>query len=165
MALTYTITYTFTDDSGDSATTAINVPTTFTLAQYTEFVRGMAAFIDDIVSGVVSFADFTIGVDLSSLSANTVAATSDVEEVDSFKFLTAAGRPVLIKIPGTTEADVVANSDALDQVDTEIAAFITAMVTGVAVTGGTISPCDVDSESITSLVYAREEFRASGKRR
>jgi len=165
MALTYTITYTFTDDSGDSATTAINVPTTFTLAQYTEFVRGMAAFIDDIVSGVVSFADFTIGVDLSGLTANTVAATSDVEEVDSFKFLTAAGRPVLIKIPGTTEADVVANSDALDQVDTEIAAFITAMVTGVAVTGGTISPCDVDSESIASLVYAREEFRASGKRR
>lgn len=165
MALTYGLTYTFQDDSGDTATATIHLPTTFSLAQFTEFGRAMAAFVDDIVSGVVISAELTVGVDISTLANNTTDFLSDVEEVSSYQFVTAANRPVLVNIPGTDENDVQLNSDDLDQVAVGQAAFINAMVNGIAVTGGTIAPTDVDSEDITAIVYAREAFRASGKRR
>jgi len=165
MALTFGVTYTFVDDSGDTATTTVDVPTSFTLAQYTEFVRGMASFIDDIVSGLVLSAELSINISMSTLTGNTVGAGSDVEETNHYIFTTAAGRRVSVNVPGTDETDVSPNSDDLNQIDTQQAAFITAMLSGVSVTGGTIIPCDVDSEDLTSLVTARETFRASGKRR
>lgn len=165
MALTYGLTYTFQDDSGDSATATIHLPTAFTLADFTEFGRAMAAFVDDLVSGVVTSAELTIGVDISGLANNTTDFLGDVEEISSYQFVTAANRPVTINIPGTDENDVQASSDDLDQVAVGQAAFVNAMLNGIAVTGGTISPSDVDSEDITDLVYARESFRASGKRR
>lgn len=166
MALTYGLTYTFKDDSGDTATATIHLPTGFSIAQFTEFGRGMAAFVDDIVSGLVLSAELTVGVDISSLINNTTDFLSDVEEVDSYQFATAANRPVQVNVPGTDENDVLAQSDDLDQVGSAFqAAFINAMLNGVAVTGGTIAPCDVDGEDLEELVYAREAFRASGKRR
>ena len=165
MALTNEITYTLADDSGDTATTSVNVGTAFSLAQFTEFVRGMAVFIDGIVSGLVARAELTVNVDLSALTGNTVGAGSDVEEINSYQFITAAGRPVNVNVPGTDETDVTANSDELNQLDTQQAAFINAMVNGIAVTGGTLQPSDVDGESITAVVYARESARPSGKRR
>lgn len=165
MALTNEITYTLEDDSGDSATTGINVPTAFSLAQFTEFARAMAGFIDDIVSGLVARAELTVNIDLSALTGNTVGAGSDVQEINSYQFATAVGRPVSVNVPGTDETDVSAGSDELNQLDTQQAAFVNAMVNGIAVTGGTIQPSDIDSEDITAIVFARESARASGKRR
>jgi hypothetical protein len=70
-----------------------------------------------------------------------------------------------VNVPGIAESNVLAGSDDLDIIDLTVAAFITAMETGIAVTGGTISPCDVNEDTIIDTVYAREQFRASGKRR
>lgn len=165
MALTYGLTYTLTDDSGDSATFTISLPTAFSLAQFTEFGRAMANFVDDMVSGLVARCELTVGISVATLTGNTAAAGSDVEEINSYQFTTAAGRPVSINVPGTDETDVSPNSDELNQVDTQQAAFINAMVNGIAVTGGTIQPTDIDGEDVTAIVYARESARASGKRR
>lgn len=165
MALTYGLIYTFVDDSGESATATISLPTAFSLAQFTEFGRAMAVFVDDLVSGLISRAELSVGVDLSTLTGNTAAAGSDVQEINSYQFTTAVGRKVNINIPGTDETDVNPNSDELNTVDAQQAAFINAMVSGIAVTGGTIQPTDIDSEDITALVYAREAARATGKRR
>jgi hypothetical protein len=165
MALTYGLTYTLTDDSGDSATFNLSLPTAFSLAQFTEFGRAMAVFVDDVVSGLISRCELSIGVDISSLTGNTAAAGGDVQEINSYQFVTAVGRPVNINIPGTDETDVSPNSDELNTVDAQQAAFITAVVSGIAVTSGTITVTDIDSEDVTALVYAREAARASGKRR
>ena len=166
MALTYGMTYTFQDDSGDTATTTVNIPTSFSLSDFTEFGRALADFIDNVVSGVVLNAELAIGVDISSLTGNTVGAGSDVEEISSYQFVTGANRRVNVNVPGTDEVDVLPNSDDLDTVgDVDQAAFTNAMLNGVAVTAGTIIPCDVDEDDLTSMVYARESFRASGKRR
>jgi hypothetical protein len=53
----------------------------------------------------------------------------------------------------------------LNQAETNVAAFIAAMETGIAVTGGTISPCDIGESSIVDTVFAREAFKNSGARR
>lgn len=166
MALTYAVTYEMEDDSGDVATFDIPIPTTFALADYAEFGRGMATFVDALTSGIVRSASLGINVDLSSLTGNVVGAGSDVEEIASFQYLTLAGRKVNVNVPGADETDVLPNSDDLDVVgDVNIAAFNNAMLNGVAVTAGTIIPCDVAEEDLSSLNYAREAFRATGVRR
>lgn len=165
MAIAVAITYTFTDDSGETATTDVHVPNTFSFAQYSEFGRAMAELIDEIVHGRVSSVELTVTSDISGLTGNNAQANSDVEEIGAFQFRTAEGRTVTVNIPGINESMVEANSDDLDQLDTDIAAFTSAMLNGIAVAGGTAIPCDVNEADLTTLVFAREQFRASGKRR
>lgn len=165
MAITYGITYTFVDDSGEEATSTVSVPTGFSIAQYVEFARAMADLVDNIVSGLVSRAELTVEVDISSITSNVAGTGADVQEISSFQFATAVGRPVNVNVPGTIEENyVIPNSDEIDQSNANIAAFITAMETGIAVTAGTIAPCDNDSEDIVSTVYAREAARPVGSR-
>lgn len=159
------IIYTVKDDSGDEGTTTINIPTGFDLSQLTEFGAGMATLLDAILSGKVLTADFCVSVDISSLTSNTALSTSDVEEIGNFQFRTVGNFPVFVNVPTIDELTVLSSQDDLDQADPAVAAFIAAMETGIAVTAGTISPCDVGEDDIALTVYARERFRASGKRK
>jgi hypothetical protein len=165
MAITNSVIYTLSDDDGDEATFEVNVPTTPTLAQYTEFARAYADLLDPIVSGLIRRSELTVPVDIGDLTANVVGALSDVQEINAFQFSTAAGRKVQVNIPGTIEAQTNPNSDDLDTIDAAVAALINAFLSGIAVTGGTIVPSDIDGEDLTALVFAREAARASGKRR
>ena len=165
MAIAFEVVYTFQDDSGDTATASIHIPTAFSLSQYTEFARSMADLVDNIVHGIIISADLTISIDISALTGNAVTPFADVEEIGAFQFITADNRPVLVNVPGIAESNVLAGSDDLSVIDATVAAFITAMETGIVVTGGTIPPCDVNEDDIIDTVYAREQFRASGKRR
>lgn len=165
MPVPFQVIYTVVDDSGDTATTAVDVPTTFSLAQFTEFGVGMAELIDAIMGGVITNAGLRINVDLSALTANTTTPDADAEEIGDFQFLTADGYPVDVRVPCIEEALEAANSDDLDQGQAAIAAFITAMEDGIAVTGGTIAPCDRGEDDIVATVYARSELRNSGKSR
>lgn len=165
MAITNKIIYTLADDSNDEGTFEVNVSQAPTLAQFTEFARAYAAFVDPIVSGVIRRAELAVPVDLSSLTGNTPVAGSDVQEVNRYLFRTAAGRKVSVNVPGTIEQDVSPNSDELNTLDAEQAAFLNAFINGIAVTGGTIAPSDVDGEDLVALVYAREAARPTGKRR
>ena len=161
MAIAFEVVYEYTDDSGDKAESAIKLPTTFTLAQYTEFVRAMAVLVDKVVVGIVSRAGIRVAIDVSSLTGNTVLGLSDVEDVGAFQYATADARPVRFNIPGIQESHVLAGSDDIDTAAAEIAAFNTAMLSGIAVTAGTISPTDVAEDDVTSLVFARERFRST----
>lgn len=165
MALTYEMTYTLTDVSGESATTSIHLPTAFSLAQFTEFGRAMADLVDNIVDGLVSRCELTLHFDVTAITSNLALPGINIEEISAFQFVTAAGRPVEINVPGTNELHVIAGSDELDQSQADIAAFITAVEDGIAVTGGTITVTDIDSEDVVATVYAREAARASGTRR
>jgi hypothetical protein len=158
------IIYTVIDDSGERGTTSINLPTGFSIAQIGEFGAAMATLLDAILSGKVESAEFCVSVDVSALINNLAGLNGDVEEIGAFQFETVGGFPVYCNIPGILETVVAAGSDDIDQSDVDVAAFITAMETGIVVTGDTVSPTDVGEDSINNTVYARERFRASGKR-
>jgi hypothetical protein len=133
-----------------------------TIAQYASFANAYANAIDDIVLGKVSSkGTMTIPVDISDLTGNTLDPASDVEQIAAFQFLDANGEPVEVNVPGLLLADVVAGTDGLDTADTEIAAFITLMEDG----DGTVEPCSVAEADILSVIYARKETRASGRKR
>lgn len=162
MAIAPLIKLKITDNDSDPANTGIHVPTGFTIAQYGTFANAYANAVDDIVLGRVDpKGTMTIPVDISALTGNTLDAASDVEQIAAFQFLAADGEPVDINVPGLLLADVVAGTDGLDTADTEIAAFVTLIETG----DGTVAPSSVSESDITTLVYARKETRASGRRR
>lgn len=162
MAIAPKIQVKITDNDNDPANTGIHVPSGFTIAQYATFANAYANAIDDIVLGRVDpKGTMTIPVDISALTGNTLDPASDVEQIAAFQFLAADGEPVDINVPGLLLADVVAGTDGLNTADTEIAAFVTLIETG----DGTVAPSSVSESDITTLVYARKETRASGRRR
>lgn len=157
---------TITDASGDTSTTSHKVNDPVLVGALTAYGIAWASLLDDLIHGVIRSVNAYVKASVSSLLNNTIIGTADVEHVAHFSFLAANGLSVDVNIPSMNEAIIDAStSDTLDQADLQVAAFITAMETGIAVTGGTISPCDIGESSITDTIFARESFRNSGSAR
>lgn len=152
------------DNDGDVGTTTLKVPNGFSLAQYAEFGAAMSGIMDDFIGGRISGADLCFTADLSALNFNFLDGSADVEDLGAFQFRTGDGRPVRMNVPGLIEAVVPAGSDDINVADPLIAPLTAMMTDGLAVTGGTIQPCDVGEDDIVGLESARERFRASGSR-
>lgn len=166
MAVAFELIYEVEDDSGDVATTTVKVPTGFSLTQYGEFGAALATALDAILAGKVIGADICTNVDVSAIVGNSATQDSDVEEVGSFQFATSEGRKVNVNLPTFDEVNhVAAGTDDIDQANGNVTNFISAMENGLATTGGTIAPCDVGEDDIDTVVFAREKFRSSGRRR
>jgi hypothetical protein len=159
------IQYTLTDEAGETASFGVDVPATFTLAQYDEFAAAYAILVDDIVGGIVSKAVLKRSVDVGDLTDNGVGVASDIEDIGAFSFRTAEFRRVRVNVPGLLESLVIPNSKELDLSEPAVAAIVVAMTSGIAVTGGTIQPSDIQEDDIIALEDALERFRASGRRR
>jgi hypothetical protein len=125
----------------------------------------MSILLDEMVHGRLSAGNLVVDIDISSLTSNSLVADSDVEELGSFQFNTPDFRTVNINVPCIDESLVLAGSDNLDQADSDVSAFVAAIENGIAVTGGTIIPSDVDGQTGLEMYATREIFRASGKRR
>ena len=166
MAIAPKIIYTVRDQKGKTATTEIKIPTGISIGNMIEFAQDMAVLIDAITNGQIVSVTIGIGVDIGSLGLTAApGSTADVEEKGSFQFRTAGGFFTQVNIPCISDTNVVAGSDALDQTDADILAFRDAMLTGLVLTDtSVVQPCDSREDDIVSLVYARERFRASGKR-
>lgn len=163
MARPFSIVYTVVDDSGDEAETAIYVPDSFSLAQYTEFGAGFATLFDAILHGRVSQAGLNVDIDISSLTSNVVADDSNVEEIAAFQFLTSENRQVDLNVPAMIESAELEGTDELDTSDPAVSAIITAMEDGIVTAGGTITPTDIGEDDITATSLTRSEHRNSGR--
>ena len=165
MALAPKIEYTIRDGDGDVAVTAFYAEIGRTLVDYQELAEQHAEVVEGVILGEIDLiAGLSVPVDISSLTGNTVADDSDVEQIAAFQFSDADGEPVNLNVPAVNNLDIVVGSDALDQTDTQIAALITMMESGIAVTGGTILPCSIREADIQDTIYARKETRNSGRR-
>ena len=162
MALAVTVRYDFLDNKGATSFTKIRVPTTFSLSQYGEFGTAMAQLIADVSMCQITGGSLTFAIDLSGLGlAVTASIVSDIAEKAVFLFNTAiTGIKAKLRLPTFDEFLVSPGSDAVDQVDVDVAAFIAAMENGIAVTGpATIQPTDDRTNDITTLTEAREVKR------
>lgn len=164
MAEPIEITGTYKDRTGKTATNSMFATVGLTIAQLTEGLQALAQLVDPVINGVMNGLDFTVSVDLSGLTANSILVGSDVDEVGEFVFTTLENRPVEMNVPALAPGYTVVNSDELDQTDPNIAAVISMMEDGLSTTGGTIVPTDVDSNDVDNIVTARERFRNSGSR-
>jgi hypothetical protein len=160
------IVYEVEDRSGTKGSTSIKVSGSPTVVQLNGFGVGYANVLNNIIAGAIRAAYALFKGDTTLLTGNTPAPEADVEHTGKFQFLTSGGTRVLINVPALSETTVGAtDSDDLDYVDADVAAFLDAMIDGITVTGATIQPCDIGELDINSTVFSREAFRNSGKRR
>jgi hypothetical protein len=157
---------TYRDQAGKTATSEVFFTTGLTLAQITQGMgAGLGALIDAVTGALITAINILIGCDISGLTGNTTGVTGDVDEVGEFIFRTAAGRKVLVNVPAIVNVLSTPGTDDLDQSNAHVAAFISAMEDGIAVTGGTIIPVDAGGDDVVEIVTARERVRNSGSRR
>jgi len=161
----YSVIFSFRDAKGKNSTTEVNIPTGLTLANMVIFGQEMAKLIDPLISGVITRIGLALSVALPSGLASSPVSTSDVEEGGKFQFSTAGGYYTGMRIPTWVESLVSAGSDDINTVDSDVAAFITAMISGIDLTAaspvagtGTVAPTDGRGDDITALVNAKEQF-------
>lgn len=154
------------DRSGTTGTTSVHVQSASTMAQLLAFAPLWATALNDLIFGkILGVIAYILGSTVG-ITNNGGALNSDVEHVGKFVFRTVSNVKVQFNIPALDEDLVGAyDSDTIDQSVTEVAALIAAMESGIAVAGGTISPCDIGEVSIIDTVFAREAFKNSGARR
>lgn len=160
MALAVTARFDFIDAKGKTTFTKVRIPTGFALSDYIEAIQGIAQLIANLSTIQMTRASVCFGLSLSGATIKALpSGLSDRNQKGYFQFASLPGFNARMKIPALSETKVVAGSDAIDTSDADVAAFVSAMETGVVVTGGTIQPCDARVNDISTLDYAREIFR------
>lgn len=157
MALAITIRFDFQDEAGKKSFTEVNVPTGFTIANYIEFAQDMGQLIADMSAGTLTSASISINLSLAGASLKAVANTGAfVAEKAHYIFNSiVSGFQKLFKIPARIETDEVAGSDALDQSDVGVAAFVSLIEDGAVVTGTTLLFTDTYMQDLVALESAR----------
>lgn len=143
-----------------------NIPTTFSGAQREEFALALAQVVDDIIEGAIVKITLTTEVDLPAGIKGAGNPGSDVEEGAEFSWSTATGHPSTNRVATFKESQYsdLGDSTQVDQSNTEVAAYITAILSGLAVTGGTVQPCDSHGLDLTILRGARQMHQKERRR-
>lgn len=163
MALAITCRFDTIDNKGKTSFTKVRIPTGFALADMLDFAVQMAQLLANILTTQITRAGICVSLDLSTstIKANPLSG-ADAAQKGFFGFATGVtGFRTRMRLPAFNETLVNAGSDTIDQSDTDVAAFITAMEDGIVVTGGTVSPTDNRENDIVSTDYAREIFRGT----
>lgn len=161
MALAVSFRFDFVDIKNESSFTKIRTPSTFSIAQYTEFALAMGQLLSNISAVRLTGASATFSISLSGLSLKAAAtAVADVFQKGYFSFNSSAtGFRKRLRIPTFDEAKVGLGSDNIDTLDAAVAAFNTAMTNGIVVAGGTVQPVTERGHDLVSLNEAREVFQ------
>lgn len=154
------ISYTIADEKGVSSTTFLSLPDTFSLANTLEFAQDMALLIDAIVNGKITHIGACYQVTLPGGLKAAAVANSDVEEGARFSFATSGGHFTRMRLPTFKETLLSPASKDVNLTDADVAAFVNAMISGIAepAPAQTLIPCDSRAEDITAISTARELF-------
>lgn len=161
----YGIVVSFEDAKGKQSTTMVNVPTGITLANLTIFAQEMVKLIDAQITGIITRVGLAVTFALPSginVSPNSI---SDVEEGGYFNFRTAGGYRTSMRVPTFNESLISPGSSDIDTSDPDVAAFVSAMISGIDLTAatpvagtGTVTPTDSRGDDVVALVDAKEQF-------
>jgi hypothetical protein len=164
--MAFYILYSIRDEDGKTSSAEIKVPDSALMSNAVIFASEMAQLIDPLIRGVIVRIGIGFLLDLAGVTGIKTAALSgaDVEEGARFGFI-GGGFPTGLRLPTFDEAYIIPTTDQVDLTDTDVAAFVTAMVSGIDLSGaggtGTLSPTTNREEDITALSYAVESFLSS----
>src|SRR6185369_9039520 len=130
------------DVDGDKSTITIPFPSTISLTNLSALVTGVSALVNPLINGGLLAAGARITFDLSGTWGPTAALLSDVQEQAQFLFRTVGNYPKLLNLPTFIET-LFTNGGAdktVDLTDTDVAAFVDMMESGIVVSGTTYQP-------------------------
>lgn len=149
--------FTVADSNNDKAVTHFYVPDTLTPAQVSEGLGLLANLIDDLLDGaLVGFTASLIPTTPTGIKL-TPNANCDVEEGARFGWLTVNNNLASNRLATFLESKMT--GEEVNQADAAVIAFKNAVVSGIAVTGGTMTFQDSRGEDITSLASARDQHK------
>lgn len=130
-----------------------------TLASIVEGGEDLVGLIDPITGCVVERVGVSLDIALPDDGEKTdPVAGSNVQEGANFGFSAAGtGYRSTIRIPGFLES--LFSGKSVNTVDTDVAAFVDAMVDGYAVTADTVPPTDKYGNDLDGLISAVKTFR------
>ena len=161
--MAYTILFSIQDAKGLLSTTEVNVPGASTYAQAQSFARELSKLIDPLISGAITRIGLVQTVSLPVELKASADTGADVEEGARFQYRTDGGFFTAMRIPTFLESKIQPNSRAVNLTDGAVAAFNTAMLSGIDLPDslGTVQPCDKRDEDIVALTAAVEQFLSS----
>ena len=158
------VTFTVEDGKGQKSPITIQLPTSTAPADAIAFAQTAWPLVNALVTGgnVVGRVSFEV----AGLTSGNPVGGSDVQEIGRFVLRTVGGFTKSIGLPTFLESLISPGTDLIDTSDTDVAAFVTMLESGVDTTGaggsGVISPCDYRGDDLDSLTGA---FEAWGKAR
>ncbi|KKN01200.1 hypothetical protein LCGC14_1130140 [marine sediment metagenome] len=158
MVLAFSLIINFDDENGKKASTKLRLPTTFSIAQYTEFATAAAQLYANASQCSITNVSLTIDFDFSALGLDGIALiASNVGKKAKFLWQTVlAGKGAKFAVPTSDESIFPAGTDDMDQSDLLVAPFISAIENGIAVTAGTITFVNNRALDIVSLTDGYE---------
>jgi len=156
MAIPITVSYGVVDGKGEKATIPFYIPSSTAVGDVTQFANALKTLLFEIIDGEIYEINFTIPVAVGVSSSNVADPDSDIQERGLFTFSSVDNFLRQISIPSIEEVVFVAGSKLIDLANVDVAAFVTAILTGV----GTPSVANVTShdEDIVALDSAREAW-------
>lgn len=161
--MTYAVQLTFSDAKGEQSVVAIPLPTGTSITDARLFAQQLIPLVEPLVNGALRDARLSVPVPFTPFAAT--ASISDVQEKARFALRTANGFLKSISLPSVVESIFSPGTKNVDTTDTDVAAFVAALVDGIDLTGvggsGTVQPCDVRGEDLTELESAVEAWGRS----
>lgn len=173
----YKLSITIVDAKGKPSRTTLYNPDTNSIGTPIDIVAlinagvAMTEIIAKLAKGGVSGASLCVDLGSQIGSAQFVPdADSDVEEGALFNFRTLSNFFTRSRIPTFDEAKLVPGTDDVDLTDPDVAAYTSAMLTGVSVNDSEGNPITVNfsdsrGDDVNVMESAYESFQSSGKRR
>lgn len=153
------------DGDGDKSTISIPFPSTISLANVANLVAGVGALINPLINGGLVEAGIRLVVDLSGTWGPTSALLADIQEQAQFLFRVVGGYPKLLNLPTFIET-LFTNGGAdktVDLADTDVAAFVDFMESGITLSSVTYQPSDYRGADILSTESAVQHWGRNRK--
>ena len=154
---------TIRDAPGSESIVRWHMPNNTEIGTFQTFIQHTVTLIDAIVKGKVMNVSIGIGVDLPGGLKSAPDANSDVEEGARFIFNALNGGSFRVRLPTFDEAKFSSGTDLVNTADTDVAAFVTQMVTGETITLQDQHPSAADESDLVSLESARSAFTRERK--
>lgn len=155
---TFNVSYSILDGDGDTSALAFKVPAgTLTLAQITGYAQQVATLLDVVIGGKITGLAITLEAALPGGLKASATGTSDVQEGALFSFVNASPYIDSIRVPAWNE-DLFVGKEVNTE-GTGVGNFISALITGLDVSGATVAASDRYENDYTSLKSAVKSFR------
>jgi hypothetical protein len=133
------------------------LPAATTLAQAQGFITSFAALIDTIVGGVIVDANVSFPLTLPGGIKSTPDAGATVHRGGLFGYDNPSPYKWSQYVPSLSPSLLL--GDAVNVGDTDVGAYITAMESGITVSGTPVQPTNQYDDDLTTNVSAVESFR------